>query len=98
MAASDEAEREGDAAPATNSRTPMAVYLVARISALRGYSNSWRGNSRASLSEDAVVHVAGGVGQAEIASRIAVRQLGVVQAQQRQHRRVEVVDVHPVLR
>ena len=43
--------------------------------------------------DDAAVHV----GQAEVAAAVAVRQLLVVEAQQVQDRRVQVVDVDPVL-
>ena len=51
-----------------------------------------------SLSENAVVHVAGRIGEPEVTPGIAIRQLHVIEAHQRQHRGVEVVNVHAVFR
>ena len=48
--------------------------------------------------ENAVVHVAGDVGEPEIAAGIFVGELRVIEAEQGQHGRVEIVDVHAVFR
>ena len=49
------------------------------------------------LRENLERHLAGHVGQPEIAAAVAVRQPLVVEAQQVQHGRVQIVDVHAVL-
>ena len=53
--------------------------------------------SSAKLSKNRLHHVAGDVGQPEIAAAVAVGEPRVIEAQQVQHRRVQIVHVHRVL-
>src|SRR5260221_1908152 len=46
-----------------------------------------------SLRDDVVDHGAGDIGQAEVPAAVAIGQLGVIDAEQVQNRRVQVVDV-----